>query len=104
MQLNEEYESSALLKELSLMAESARPFASTSQHDLCELYDFKHCSDITLVFKGVHFPVHKAIVCVRCPAFRELLGKKPFGSYVNVNLDIPGLRVELFNDLLRYLY
>ena len=103
-QLCEEYECSGLLKELSLLAESARPLASTTQNDLCELYDFKYCSDITLVYKGVTFPVHKAIVCVRCPAFRELLNKKPFGSYVTVNLDIPGLRVELLNDLLRYLY
>ena len=103
-QLCEEFECSGLLKELSLSAESARPLASTTQNDLCELYDFKYCSDITLVYKGVTFPVHKAIVCVRCPAFRELLSKKPFGSYVTVNLDIPGLRVELLNDLLRYLY
>lgn len=103
-QLCEEYECSGLLKELSLLAESARPLASTAQNDLCELYDYKYCSDITLVYKGVTFAVHKAIVCVRCPAFRELLNKKPFGSYVTVNLDIPGLRVELLNDLLRYLY
>ncbi|CAG2107497.1 unnamed protein product [Medioppia subpectinata] len=103
-QLCEEYECSGLLKELSLLAESARPLASTAQNDFCELFDFKYCSDVTLVYKGVHFPVHKAIVCVRCPAFRELLGKKASGSCVTVNLDIPGLRVELFHDLLRYLY
>ena len=103
-QLCEEYECSGLLKELSLLAESARPLASTAQNDLCELYDYKYCSDITLVYKGVTFAVHKALVCVRCPAFRELLNKKAFGSYVTVNLDIPGLRVELLNDLLRYLY
>ncbi|XP_054154533.1 BTB/POZ domain-containing protein 7-like [Oppia nitens] len=103
-QLCEEYECTGLLKELSLLAESARPLASTAQNDFCELFDFKYCSDITLVYKGVQFPVHKAIVCVRCPAFRELLGKKPPGSYVTVNLDITGLRVELFHDLLRYLY
>ena len=105
MQLAEEYEANAILKELSLQAEIARPCASTFKHDLCELYDFKYCSDTILVFKGVHFPVHKAIVCVRCPLFRELLGKvNTFGAHVPVNLDIPGLRVELFNDLLRYLY
>lgn len=71
---------------------------------MAELYDYKQNSDITLVYKGVDFPVHKAIVSVRCPYFRELLGKKSTGSVVPVNLDIKGLRVELFNHLLKYLY
>lgn len=105
LQLVEEYESNSLLKELSIQAEIARPCASTCQQDLCELYDYKYCSDTVLIFKGVQFPVHKAIVCVRCPLFRELLGKvNSFGAHIPVNLDIPGLRIELFNDLLRFLY
>ena len=103
-QIFEEYKATLYLKELSLHAESARPIASTIRNDLSELYDFKHNSDITLIYKGVDFPVHKAIVCVRCPYFRELLGKKQLGSLVTVNLEIKGLRVELFNDLLKYLY
>lgn len=100
----EEYKATLYIKELFQHAESARPIASTIRNDLSEIYDFKHNSDIILVFKGVDFPVHKAIVCVRCPYFRELLGKKHPGSVVPVNLDIKGLRVELFNDLLKYLY
>lgn len=103
-QIYNEYRAAFFMKELSLHAESARPIASSIRNDLSELYDLKHNSDITLVYKGVDFPVHKAIVCVRCPYFRELLGKLPQGSTVSVNLDIKGLRVELFNDLLKYLY
>lgn len=107
LQLVEEYESTGLLKELSFQAEIARPTATTVSHDLAELYDFKYAADTYLIFRGVHFPVHKALVCVRCPFFRELLGKiNTFGARVQVNsLDqIPGLRPEIFNDLLRYLY
>lgn len=102
MSLVEEYEASSLLKELWVQAEIARPSASTVAQDLAELYDFKYAADTYLIYSGLHFPVHKAIVCVRCPLFRELLGKvNQFGARVPVNLDIP---VELFNDLLRYLY
>lgn len=107
LQLVEEYESTALLKELSFQAEIARPNATNVSHDLAELYDFKYAADTYLIFRGVHFPVHKALVCVRCPFFRELLGKiNTFGARVQVNsLDqIPGIRPEIFNDLLRYLY
>lgn len=103
-QLFEEYKATLFLKELSLHAESARPIASTIRNDLSELYDFKYNSDLTLVYKGVDFAVHKAIVCARCPYFRELLGKKVTGSVVTVNLEIKGLRVQLFRDLLKYLY
>lgn len=103
-QIYDEYKATFFLKELSNHAESARPIASTIRNDLSELYDFKHNNDITLVYKGVDFPVHKAIVCARCPFFRELLGKKQFGAVANVNLEIKGLRVELFNDLLKFLY
>lgn len=100
----EEYKSTLFLKELFQYAESARPIASNLRNDLSELYDFKYNSDVTLVYKGVHFAVHRAIVGARCPYFRELVLKKPFGSVVPVNLEIKGLRVELFNDLLKFLY
>ncbi|RWS15828.1 BTB/POZ domain-containing protein 7-like protein [Dinothrombium tinctorium] len=103
--LVDEYEGTRLLKELHLQAEVARPSASTIVSDLTELFEFKYAADTYLIYKGVSFPVHKALVCVRCPFFRELLGKvNTFGAQIPVNIDIPGLRPELFNDLLRYLY
>ena len=52
-QLCEEYECSGLLKELSLLAESARPLASTTQNYLCELYDFKYCCICCLGFQPI---------------------------------------------------
>lgn len=61
IQLVEEYESTGLLKELSLQAEIARPTAATVAHDLSALYDYKHVTDTYLLFRGVHFPVHKSI-------------------------------------------
>ncbi|RWS27203.1 BTB/POZ domain-containing protein 7-like isoform X1 [Leptotrombidium deliense] len=103
--LVEEYEGTRLLKELYLQAEIARPSASTVASDLTELFEFKYAADTYLIYKGVSFPVHKSVVCVRCPFFREILGKiNTFGVQVPVNIDIPGLRPEFFNDLLRYLY
>lgn len=105
LQLVEEYERTGLMKELTFQAEIARPSVSLVSQNLSELYDYKTVADTFLLFRGVNFPVHKAIVCVRCPFFRELLGKiNTFGARIPVNLDIPGLRPELFNDLLRYLY
>ena len=105
LQLVEEYEITGLMKELTFQAEIARPSVSLVAQDLSELYDYKTVADTYLVFRGVNFPVHKAIVCVRCPFFRELLGKiNTFGARIPVNLEVPGLRPELFNDLLRYLY
>lgn len=88
-----------------LQAEIARPSASTVAQDLTEIFDCNYVADSYLIFKGHTFPVHKAIVCVRCPLFRELLGKvNEFGAQVNVNIDVPGLRPDFFLDLLRYLY
>lgn len=103
MQLTEEYEATSLCKELYIQAEIARPSASTVSRDLTELFVFSYIADINLLFKGHQFPVHKAILCARCPLFRELLGKiNEFGACVNVNFDIPSL--DVFNDLLRFLY
>lgn len=88
-----------------MQAEIARPSASTVSQDLTEIFDCNYVADSFLIFKGYTFPVHKAIVCVRCPLFRELLGKvNEFGAQVSVNIDVPGLRPDFFLDLLRYLY
>ncbi|XP_053211957.1 BTB/POZ domain-containing protein 7-like isoform X2 [Panonychus citri] len=104
-QLIHEYGITNLLKDLHILAELARPSASTVAQDLTDLFDCNYVADAYLLFKGHTFPVHKAIVCVRCPLFRELLGKiNDFGAQIPVNLDVPGLRPDFFMDLLRYLY
>lgn len=74
--LLEEYEALAALKDLSVQAELARPPAATFKQDLSALYDFKYCTDCDLVFRGSVFPVHRALLSVRCPYFRDLLAGK----------------------------
>lgn len=103
--LLEEYEALAALKDLSVQAELARPPAATYKQDLCALYDFKGCTDIDLVFRGACFPVHRALLSVRCPYFRELLAGCPgHGARIGLELRTPGVDIPTFSVLLRYLY
>ncbi|XP_063241295.1 BTB/POZ domain-containing protein 7 isoform X2 [Bacillus rossius redtenbacheri] len=103
--LLEEYEALAALKDLSVQAELARPPAATYKQDLSTLYDFKHCTDCDLVFRGVCFPVHRAILSARCPYFRDLLAGCPgYGARICLELRTPGVDVQMFSALLRYLY
>lgn len=75
--LLEEYEALAALKDLHVQAELARPPATTFKQDLSTLYDFKHCTDVDLVYRGACFPVHRALLSARCPYFRDLLAGCP---------------------------
>ncbi|KAJ9595461.1 hypothetical protein L9F63_013372 [Diploptera punctata] len=103
--LLEEYEALAALKDLSVQAELARPPAATYKQDLSTLYDFKYCTDVDLVFRGVCFPVHRALLSARCPYFRDLLAGCPgYGARICLELRTPGVDVQMFSALLRYLY
>lgn len=103
--LLEEYESLAALKDLSVQAELARPPATTFKQDLSALYDFKYCTDCDLVFRGSVFPVHRALLSVRCPYFRDLLAGCPgFGARICLELRSSPVDTPLFSSLLRYLY
>lgn len=103
--LLEEYEALAALKDLSVQAELARPPAATFKQDLSTLYDHKYCTDVDLIFRGVCFPVHRAILSARCPYFRELLlGCPGYGARICLDLRTPGVDVEMFSALLRFLY
>lgn len=103
--LLEEYEALAALKDLSVQAELARPPATTFKQDLSSLYDFKHCTDCDLVFRGVVFPVHRALLSSRCPYFRDLLAGCPgFGARICLELRSSPVDVAMFSSLLRYLY
>lgn len=75
--LLEEYEALAALKDLHVQAELARPPATTFKQDLSTLYDYKHCTDVDLVYRGACFPVHRALLSARCPYFRDLLAGCP---------------------------
>ena len=79
--LLEEYEALAALKDLHVQAELARPPAATFKQDLSTLYDYKHCTDVDLVYRGACFPVHRALLSSRCPYFRDLLAGCP-GKFI----------------------
>ncbi|XP_057341888.1 BTB/POZ domain-containing protein 7 [Microplitis mediator] len=103
--LLEEYEALAALKDLHVQAELARPPAATFKQDLSTLYDYKHCTDVDLVYRGACFPVHRALLSARCPYFRELLSGCPgYGARICLELRTPNLEVHMFSALLRYLY
>ncbi|XP_023288554.1 BTB/POZ domain-containing protein 7 isoform X2 [Orussus abietinus] len=103
--LLEEYEALAALKDLHVQAELARPPATTFKQDLSTLYDYKHCTDVVLVYRGACFPVHRALISARCPYFRELLAGCPgYGARICLELRTPNLEVSMFSALLRYLY
>ncbi|XP_053638043.1 BTB/POZ domain-containing protein 7 isoform X3 [Cherax quadricarinatus] len=103
--LYEEYEASAALKDLTVQADLARPPAPTYKQDLSDLFDYKYCTDVDLVFQGAIFPVHRAILSVRCPYFQEVLKKIPgYGAQIGVDIRTPGIDIPMFSALLRYLY
>ena len=103
--LMEEYEAAAVLKELTIHANLARPHARTIKEDLSLLYDYKYCTDIDLIYRGVCFPVHRAILCARCRYFRDLLAGYPeYGTQVPVTIRTHGVDVNMFSAILRYLY
>ncbi|XP_074662377.1 BTB/POZ domain-containing protein 7-like [Tubulanus polymorphus] len=103
--LVEEYEASIALKELTILSNLARPSANSLKQDLSNLYDYKFCTDLDLIYRGACFPVHRAILSARCPYFRHLLRRFPtYGAQVPVDIKTHGVDVNLFSALLRYLY
>ncbi|KAB7501424.1 BTB/POZ domain-containing protein 7 [Armadillidium nasatum] len=86
-------------------ADLARPPAPTYKQDLSDLFDYKYCTDVDLVFQGAIFPVHRAILSVRCPYFQEVLKKIPgYGAQIGVDIQTPGIDIPMFSALLRFLY
>jgi BTB/POZ domain-containing protein 7 len=106
LQLVSQYEAVAVLRELHLQAECARPPNRSVADDLFDLLHDSHCADINVKFNGHSFAVHKALVCARCPPFRKTLGKVyEYGASVPLELpQVPQLTVELFERLLQYVY
>ena len=72
-----EYDALAALKELAIAANIARPSANSLKQDFSDLFDFKYCTDIDLVYRGACFPAHRALLSIRSPYFRMLLAKYP---------------------------
>nr|XP_014341920.1 PREDICTED: BTB/POZ domain-containing protein 7 isoform X2 [Latimeria chalumnae] len=103
--LVEEYEGTAALKELSLQASLARPEARTLHKDLADLYEYKYCTDVDLIFQDTCFPVHRAILAARCPFFKTLLSSSPeYGAEIMMDINTAGIDMPMFSALLHYLY
>ncbi|XP_003462693.1 BTB/POZ domain-containing protein 7 isoform X1 [Cavia porcellus] len=103
--LVEEYEGTSALKELSLQASLARPEARTLQKDMADLYEYKYCTDVDLIFQETCFPVHRAILAARCPFFKTLLASSPeYGAEIIMDINTAGIDMPMFSALLHYLY
>ncbi|XP_061853956.1 BTB/POZ domain-containing protein 7 isoform X2 [Colius striatus] len=103
--LVEEYEGTSALKELYLQANLARPEARTLQKDMAELYQYKYCTDVDLIFQETCFPVHRAILAARCPFFKTLLSSSPeYGAEIIMDINTAGIDMPMFSALLHYLY
>ncbi|MEE6494412.1 hypothetical protein FKM82_017126 [Ascaphus truei] len=103
--LVEEYEGTSALKELSLQANLARPEARTLQKDMADLYEYKYCTDVDLIFQETCFPVHRAILAARCPFFKTLLSSSPeYGAEIIMDINTAGIDMLMFSALLHYLY
>ncbi|KAM5274530.1 BTB/POZ domain-containing protein 7 isoform 1-T1 [Ctenodactylus gundi] len=103
--LVEEYEGTSALKELSLQASLARPEARTLQKDMADLYEYKYCTDVDLIFQETCFPVHRAILAARCPFFKTLLSSSPeYGAEIVMDISTAGIDMPMFSALLHYLY
>jgi len=100
-----QYESLAAMKELSLTTNLSRCVASNYAQDLSHLYDFKYCTDIDLVFRGVCFPCHSALLCARSPFFKDMLSRH-HSTYpqILIKFRTHGVDISLFSALLRFLY
>lgn len=103
--LIQEYEALIALKELAISTNVARPPANTYRHDLAHLFDFKFSADIDLIYRGMCFPAHRALLSIRSPFFRDILSRS-HDSYpqIPVKLRTHGVDINLFSALLRYLY
>ncbi|KFQ39031.1 BTB/POZ domain-containing protein 7, partial [Mesitornis unicolor] len=103
--LVEEYEGTSALKELYLQANLARPEPRTLQKDMAELYQYKYCTDVDLIFQETCFPVHRAILAARCPFFKTLLSSSPeYGAEIIMDINTAGIDMPMFSALLHYLY
>ncbi|KAM8782190.1 BTB/POZ domain-containing protein 7 isoform 1-T2 [Rhynchonycteris naso] len=103
--LVEEYEGTSALKELALQASLARPEARTLQKDMADLYEYKYCTDVDLIFQETCFPVHRAILAARCPFFKTLLSSSPeYGAEIIMDINTAGIDMPMFSALLHYLY
>nr|XP_045248162.1 BTB/POZ domain-containing protein 7-like [Macaca fascicularis] len=105
--LVEEYEGTSALNELSLHASLARPeerYADIAER-YADLYEYKYCTDVDLIFQETCFPVHSAILAARCPFFKTLLSSSPeYGAEIIMDINTSGIDMPMFSALLHCFY
>lgn len=104
--LIESYDILEYLQEHKRAADLARPQVNSYSQDLLLLYLEHYGADVALCYQGKLFPVHKPILCVRSPYFRELLSKtNKFGMTVEVQFQQPSdMSTYHFDKLLQHIY
>ena len=103
--LVEEYESLFVLKECSLETNLARLQVSSLKKDLACLFENSYCFDVTLLYDGIQFPVHRAILSARCSYFKDLFSHcDGMQSVVKIDMKTEEISAEMFSTLLHYLY
>lgn len=72
--------------------------------DLASLFETGEGADVTVVASdGTEFPVHKTILCARCPVFRQMFSVKMKESESH-RIEIDEFSAEPVRALLKYLY
>lgn len=107
LSLRQEYEALSTLKELSVQAMNARSPVRAAKSDLSVLFESQLCADAQLSYHGAVFPVHRAILCARCSVFKQLFASTQHASFsqpVPVQISTPGISLNMFACLLKYLY
>ena len=72
-------------------------------NDLQTMLENAEFSDVTFVVGGKEFQLHKNILAVRSPVFTAML-KNDFEEKKLGRVELPDLSVEVFDELLRYIY
>lgn len=104
--LVEHYKMLISLKDSLTQSNLIRPHVQPLKNDMLDLLQKQFCTDVTLVFNGVKFPAHKAILSSRCTYFQELFLEIEQNSNgeIPVNIPVDGITEEMFKTLLQYLY
>lgn len=104
--LVDHYRSLMEIKESVSQMNLTRPHVQPLKKDMLDLLHKGMCSDVTLLFNGVKFPVHRSILSSRCTYFQELFLQwdNESTTEISVNIPVDGITVEMFSTLLQYLY
>ena len=75
---------------------------SSLLHDLKEMLNNKHMSDITFLVEGIEIHAHK-VLCGRCPVLNAMFNSEMLEGR-STSISIQDVRHTIFLNLLEYLY